>query len=791
MRFHYILFSIFVYATYTQAQTIQGRVFDNISNESLPFATIKMQGKNEGTQSDENGNYMLTVTENGLYNIEVSYVGYKNKTLFEIPINTARTAIVDIGLDKADKALDEVVIKVENFVKPMESPLSLRQIGTNEIQRNAGSNRDISKVLQTLPGVASNNSFRNDIIIRGGATSENRFYIDEVEVPNINHFATQGGTGGPVGMINVDFIRNVDFYSGAFPANRGNTLSSVFDFELKKGRTDRYAGTATIGASEAGLSLEGPTSKTSSILVSARQSYLQFLFKALELPFLPTFNDFQLKWNYKINNQNEINIIGLGAIDRNKLNLTANQTEQQRYILDNLPESNQWNYTNGIVYKHYRENAYYTIVLSRNMLNNESLKYEKNDNTDSNNLILKYASQEIENKLRIERTQRINGYKINVGVGYEYAKNNNTIYNRISTPQGLQTITYQSNIALHKYAIFAQVSKSYYHARLNTSFGIRIDGNSFAHSMRNPLSQAAPRLSLSYALTDRISINFNTGMYYQMPLYTSLSYKENNTLVNKRHTTRYIRCMHLVQGFDWRPLANMKISIEGFYKQYANYPFLLRDSISLANFGANFGVIGNEPITSSGRGSTYGIEILAQQKLYRGLYGIVAYTLSRGQFEYRNGKTAPTAYDSRHILNLTIGKKLKRNWEIGAKFRLQSALPYTPYDLTRSSTIAVWNITAQGVFDYTQLNTLREQTAHQLDIRIDKKWFLKRININVYLDIQNIYNQQTKKYPILDVQRDTNLNPIVNPNNPNQYLMRYIENTNGRILPSIGVIIEL
>ena len=140
----------------------------------------------------------------------------------------------------------------------------------------------------------------------GGAPNENRFYLDDVEVPNINHFATQGSSGGPVGLINVNFIKEVDFYSGAFPANRGNALSSVMNFRQADGRDDRIGGTFLMGSSDFGVTLEGPVGDKTTFLVSARRSYLQFLFQALGLPFLPTYNDFQTKIKHKIDQKNEI-----------------------------------------------------------------------------------------------------------------------------------------------------------------------------------------------------------------------------------------------------------------------------------------------------------------------------------------------------------------------------------------------------------------------------------------------------------------------------------------------------
>ncbi len=281
--------------------------------------------------------------------------------------------MLEFQLEEDDEITEEVVVIASPFKKPEESPVSLQTIGTAEIQRNPGGNRDISKVIRVLPGVTTTNSFRNDLIIRGGAPNENRFYLDDIEVPNINHYATQGASGGPQGLINVDLISEVDFYSGAFPSNRGNSLSSVFNFRQKNAREDRLGLTASVGATDVSLALEGPISKNkkTTFLLSARQSYLQFLFQAIGLPFLPTYNDFQFKVKTSLPNNDEFYITGLGALDRFSLNLGADSTAEQRYLLNNIPINNQWNYAIGAVYKKFMKTSYFTFVLSRNMLNND------------------------------------------------------------------------------------------------------------------------------------------------------------------------------------------------------------------------------------------------------------------------------------------------------------------------------------------------------------------------------------------------------------------------------------
>jgi len=590
----------------------------------------------------------------------------------------------------------------------------------------------------------------------------------------------------------------VEFYSGAFPANRGNALSSVMNFRQRDGRDDRIGGTFMVGATDIGLTMEGPLGDKATYLVSARRSYLQFLFKAIGLPFLPTYNDFQAKVKYRIDKRNELTFIGLGAIDQFSLNLEANETEEQQALLDNLPTSPQWNYTNGLVWKHYDDKGFWTFVLSRNMLNNESFKYRGNDDSSPDNLILDYKSQEIENKFRAERTLRTGRFKLNYGVNYEYVKYNNRTFNKIFTGIGPQTINYASDLAFSKFGLFAQSSQKFFGERLTASLGFRMDGNSFSREMRNPLGQFSPRFSLAYALSERLSLNFNTGVYYQLPPYTLIGYQEDGRFVNRDYNIDYVRNNHLVAGFEYNTAANSRFTIEGYYKTWKDYPFLLRDSVALANLGGDFGVIGNEPAIPFADGRSYGLEFLFQQRLYKGFYGIASYTLGWSEFQDKNGRFVPSSWDSRHIMSLTMGKQFKRNWELGVNWRFQAGLPFTPFS-DQSALVANWNVNFRGILDYDQLNSLRRSPGNTIDVRVDKRWFFDKWSLNLYLDLENLTaNAIGTDQLILDRPLDENGKPIggpviANPNAPKElqrYKVKTINDAQGTLLPSIGVMIE-
>ncbi|MEE3037337.1 MAG: TonB-dependent receptor [Bacteroidota bacterium] len=776
----------------TQNIKVYGTVTNTLNNEPIPFANVVIDGTTIGVTTDIDGNFELSDLTPGEYNFRCTYIGFNSNFQSEVQLTPNKNLRLDFSMVENAQIIEEVQVTANTFNKTEESPTSLRTINASEIYRNPGGDRDISKVVANLPGVSSTPSFRNDLIVRGGAPNENRFFLDGVEIPNINHFATQGSSGGPVGIINVNFIREVDFYSGAFPANRGNALSSIMELKQIEGSDESFSGSFMIGSSDAGLTLNTPLSQTSTMLLSVRRSYLQFLFQALQLPFLPTYNDVQLKVTHKPNKKNQINIIGLAAIDEFSLNPNANENiddkqtlAQNEYILNNLPVNEQWNYSIGMSWKHFFENSNLLLVLSRSHLNNTAEKYADYADTSSEKL-LDYESEEIENKSRLEYNFRANNLKFNVGLNLEDATYTNYTNRKITFGDIITDKIVNAELHFIKYGAFAQVSKTFLVDRLVTSFGIRTDGNSFTENSTTP--NLSPRLSLAYNLNVKSSINANLGRYYQLPSYTILGFENNGTYLNQ--DAEYIQCDHAVLGLEYNPTNYSKITVESFYKNYDNYPFSDSVGISLANLGGDFGVIGNENITSISKGRSYGLEFLAQQKLSTSVYGILSFTYYRSEFEDKNNQYVPSAWDNRYILNLTAGKKFKNNIELGVKFRYSGGAPYTPLDLATSSIKGVWDVNQQGVLDYDLLNTKRLNDIHGLDIRLDKKWFFKKWSLNAYLDIENLYNYKIQLPSEVGVDNELSDQPIYEAQNDSQYSLYEIVNESGTILPTVGLLIE-
>ncbi|WP_308770004.1 TonB-dependent receptor [uncultured Bacteroides sp.] len=782
----FILFLCFVLKVFAVEYQIKGTVIDKSTRQPLEFVNVLVVGLGIGASTDSNGNFTITQVPPGIYRLQASFLGYKTALTPEYRVNHV-TPYVQIELEEENTSLNEVVVTASPFQKVVESPVSLRVIGLQEIEKAPGANRDISKVVQNYPGVAfSPIGYRNDLIVRGGGPSENRFYLDGVEIPNINHFSTQGASGGPVGLIDADLIRSVKFYSGAFPADRGNALSSVLDFSLRDGDMERNSLKATLGASEVSLSSNGHLGKKTSYLVSVRQSYLQALFKVLGLPFLPAYTDASFKLKTRFDSHNELTLLGLGGLDRMKLNLGI-EGEDAEYMLSYLPKIEQETYTVGGVYRHYTPIHVQTIVLSQSYLNNRNIKYRNNDESSEDNLTLHLGSVEQETKLRMENTSSWSVWKVKAGFDLNYSRYKSDEYRKIFA-DALREYNYHTDLSLWRWGLFASIDYAAPDKSFTASIGVRTDGNNYSDKMKELWRQLSPRLSVSYRLADGLFLSGHVGLYYQLPSYTALGFKgEAGDYVNKH--LDYISVSQESVGLSWTPNENMEFTVEGFYKLYGNMPFSLSDQIPLSCKGNDYGTIGNEALSSQAKGRSYGAELMFKWLLTQRLNLSSSLTIFKSEFkDGKQGSYVPSAWDNRFILNVSGTYNFPKHWSLGAKVSCIGGSPYTPYDEAKSSLVEAWDVQGRAYYDYSRYNQERLPVFGQLDVRVDKTFYLKKCMLGFYLDIQNITASKLRRPDAL-----MSTGQIENPSAPlaeQRYVMKSIRQESGTLLPTLGITFE-
>ena len=777
-----LLFCI-VPAVATAAATtypVRGKVIDKSSRKPVAYANVTVTGlPGKGASTDSLGVFRIEQVPPGIYRFEATCIGYVTTSSPEY-IVSASTPFIEIEMEEDANLLTAVVVTPSPFRRSIESPVSMRVIGLQEIEKSPGANRDISRIVRAYPGVSfSPVGYRNDLIVRGGSPSENRFYMDGIEIPNINHFATQGASGGPVSIVNADLVREITFYTGAFPANRSGALSSVLDFRLRDGNPDKQTFKATLGASEVSLSGSGHFNDRTTYLFSVRQSYLQLLFKALGLPFLPNFIDGQFKIKTRLTEHDELTVLALTGIDKMKLN-TDEKGEDAEYLLSYLPTIHQETFTVGAVYRHYAGKHTQSVTLSHNYLNNRNLKYRNNDDSSEDNLTLRLRSVEQKTTALFENRTRLGQWTLKEGAEFT----NSGYTNNTDSPFSL----YKTSLNIIGWGAFFSSDYSTRDNRFTLSAGIRVDGNNYNRGMKQLWKQLSPRLSASYKLSEQWILNGSAGLYHQLPPYTALGYKNNDgTYLNK--ALRYMRVMESSIGADWHLHDRIMISAEGFFKRYNRIPLSLQDNIPLACKGNDYGVVGNEPLASTADGRAYGLETMFRWQVSGRFNLVSSFTLYKSEYRNHSGDDyIPSAWDNRFILNMSGTYNLPKRWSIGGKVSYIGGAPYTPYDEDKSSLVQAWDAKGQPYYDYSLYNTGLLPDFAQLDVRVDKSFYFRRCMVGLYLDLQNVTGSKLKQ-PDVIMSTGVIENPAA-PASEQRYKMKYLKQESGTLLPTLGVTVE-
>lgn len=775
----FILLLVVSALSFAQVTTsIRGNVVDE---KGAPiFAASIYLNNNQGTFSEEDGTFQISNVVPGSYNLSASFVGYDSQTKFNIIIKSKGNRSFNFILIESSESLEEVVVSNKNKIsRPKETPLSTQSLSAVEIATYPGGNNDVVQVAQSLPGVSpSVGGFRNDLIIRGGAPNETVYYLDGVEVPNINHFATQGSAGGPVGLLNVSFINDVTLSTSAFGSQYDNPLSGVLQFKQRDGNKERFNTNIRVSATDAAFTFEGPLFKSTkevsntSFLLSIRRSYLQALFKLIGLPIRPDYWDYQYKLSHQIDEYNNLYFIGLGSLDDFSVEAPEDYDEEAQAVLEQAPFIKQKTNSIGVTWrKRFKDGTgYMETTLSNNRLENIFTNYLDPENETG--IIFRNDAVESETKLRYQITKFINDWKITGGFNLQHSfYTNNTINNT-------DAIFYSTEIDFMKYGVFANATRSFFNDKLDVSMGFRMDDDSFT-TASDLSSNFSPRLSLSYEFLEDWRISATAGRYYKITPYTILGFRDENGILTNEDSD-YTQSDHYVIGIQHylNPAAN--ISLEGFYKQYSDYPVSVLDQVSLANKGADFEVLGNEDVETIGKGRSYGLEFQYQQKLLNNFYSIFSYTYFFSEFTgFDTATYTPSVWDSRHLISFVGGYKLKKNWEISSRYRFAGQTPYVPTNL-EATLISYPEI----ILDYTRLGEEKLETFSQLDIRVDKKWNYSQLSLNIFIEVQNILGQSIPRPNEYGLSRDMD----GNLNNP--LSLSLINQDTSTSIPSIGIVVD-
>ena len=733
--------------------TIIGKVVEKISKQPIPGVNVILEGTQIGAATDIEGRFEITNVPIGNYQVRISAIGYTTSVRSDVVVNSARPAQLTIELAETVLELEGVTVTSGFFDSEPTEVISLKKFSYEEIRRAPGGFEDVVRALSVLPGVGQQSAGRNDLIVRGGAPSENLYLVDGFIFPTINHFGNQGATGGPLSFINLDFVEETSFSTGGFSAIYGDKLSSVLKIDLREGRTDRIGGKATISASQFGLNLEGPVEEKSNFIFSIRRSYLDFIFNAAGFNFVPEYYDLLGKYNYNIDNSNRISFLFIGALDRVKFN---NNDEDDIFDNARILGSDQNQYVTGISYDHLFRNGILTFSAGRSYI-----KFDSFQNDTLLNPIFVNNSIEAENELKGSLIYKLSSNaEINIGASAKFIDFETDVLfqNNFITTFGDTLL--QNNLTADKnftkYGAYLQYSNLFFN-KLRFNLGGRVD---YFDAIDNSF-YLSPRFSASYNFNNLTRLNFSTGVYHQFPSYIWLAAGNNNL--------EAIKVNQYILGVSQRLTENLQVKLEGFYKDYKNYPTsILRPYLVLANTGVgyggaeeNFESFGFEPLVSKGFGNAKGIELSMQKRSTgQGVYGLISATFAQTEFTGLDGINRPSAFEQEWIFNLSGGYIFDHQWEVSFKFRYASGRPITSYN-------------SNGTQSLSNYLTDNLPPLHSLDLRVDKRWDLGGLSLITYLDIQNIYNRSNVQNIRWDYKQ-----------------MQVDDESSIGILPSIGISLE-
>ena len=705
---------------------ITGRVFDASTREPLPAANVVVVGTTIGAATDLNGEFTITNVPVGAQAVRATVLGYKPVIKTDLTVMPSKPVVMVFALVETTVELGEVTVTAEYFQKLSDRPVSLQTQSYEEIRRLPGGFEDVVRAISILPGVAQVQPGRNDLIVRGGAPSENLSVVDGIEISNINHFGTQGASGGPLSFINLDFVTETAFSSGGFGARYGDKLSSVLTIDLRDGRSDRWRGKGTIAATQFGLNAEGPIGENGSIIFSARRSYLDFIFRASGFAFVPEYWDFLSKANYKLGRDDELSVLAIAALDNVKL---FNDTPEKRLDNSRILASSQNQVLGGIRWRHLFGKGFWTVTLGQT--------YVQFDTEQRDTLlqpIFSNVSYEHKSSLRADVLYQLTRTtELSFGVQVRVVRFSSDMFLRpfwTNYGQRISVDALYETTAL-KAGAFVQLSQQF--GELQIIAGGRLD----YFDLIDEKTVFSPRLALTYALGSVTNLNLSVGRYHQSPSYIWLVSDASNRALS------FVGVGQYVAGIDHLLRSDTKLTLEAYAKNYFDYPAsLTRPFLVMANTGAGYGgtddgfsSFGIDRLVSVGVGRSHGVELFLQKKSSDlPHYGLLSISYSRSEYKGIDGVYRPGSFDQRWIVNLGGGYVFNEKWDLSGKFRLATGRPYTPYN-------------PDGTQVASRYNSLRIPANHSLDLRVERKWMFETWNLIVYLDVTNIYNRKPIDIP--------------------------------------------
>ncbi len=707
----------------TETGQLTGTVLDARTASPLAGANVLLLGTKLGAATDLNGSFLIDNLPLGVYNLEARMMGYAPQVRTDIVIRPKHDNPVEILLEATELALDEVVVRPDYFATRTQSGGPSVSFQREEVRRAPGSAEDVSRIVQNLPSVGMGmGDDRNDLIVRGGNPMENLILLDGHPVSNIDHYSTQGSTGGPIGMLAVDMLDDVQFSAGGFDTRYGNRLSSVMDLRFREGDREHLRGKANLSMGGAGATLEGPLSGSGSWLFTFRRSYLELLKSQIGTDGVPVYSDLSGKVIWEPAKNWTLGLVLLGG--QSLIEWSADTDDVDEDSADESVYDEVRRVTTGLSLRHVTQSG--TVDHIRYTLNH--MLRDDVYSTWNNSLSMSNNSIEAIHTLEVSRDVLRKRWDLRIGLGSEYEDDGHHV---VINPyiddlgQAQPGSTTDHDFDAHSYWSYGDVTLRPF-SGTSLRAGLRAD---YFEAIDEVALQ--PRAGLRQDFSDRWSFDLTIGVYAQNLPGIWLSQQEEPERMEA------MRCLQYQCALEYRPQPWLLCSVEPYYRKYSDLPVSgLHPEIPVNNLiGGSFGFPETGQMTTGGEGRSYGVEFLVRRKLAKGVYGMLSYAWSKAEYRTPSSDWILGAFDRPHSFSLVGGWLINSRWELSGRWRYCSGAPTTPLDEEASI--------AEGhtIRDYAHYLSERLPMYHRLDLRVDHRIHGKRWDWVVYFDMQNVYNR--------------------------------------------------
>lgn len=721
----FILFIVSgIFLSANPGSNITGLVADAEIKQPLEGVNIFITSMQTGTTTDETGSYIFNNLEPGTYQIEFSYIGYQKVIMTDVVIRPGRPTVLNVEMSPVPLEMGNVYVRAGYFSDSETKPVSTVNFSSEEVRRAPGSAGDVSRILSTLPSLTKANDQQNSLIVRGGSPVENAFFIDGIEIPNINHYPTQGSSEGPIGIINIDFVDDVSFSAGGFSVENGDRLSSIMDIKFREGSMTNFYPQFNMSMAGAGFSVEGPVADGSaSYLLAISKSYLDLIADAIHLEgAVPDYGDAQGKIAWKIGENDKLIMLDIYSNDYINFKYDKSLEDEINYF----GTTKTWTNAGGLSWQHmWNEKGYSVLSVSHSIQNfdEDIYKTKTKGNIFRNSSVEQQFIVNSKNYLRLnENIKLLFGGGLKVGIN-KFVLNFGEEINIYGNTTEAAAIRQDLNTV--KGNLFTEIDWSPLN-RLILKGGIR--GDYFDYNEKLLVS---PRISATYSINDENSISASAGLYYQnIP---------NNVLVQSDlfKELNVPKAYHFILGYSRMLTEDTKLTLEIYDKEYCDFPvdpekpeFFIFDEAVTENVFKFHNLL-----RDAGKAYSRGIELIVQKKLAKDIYGLVSGSYSVSKYKALDNKWYNRIYDNPLRFAVEGGYVMNENWEFSTRWIYAQGRPYTPFNQTLSKELNA------GVIDVNRINDERVPDYHSLNIRVDRRFHFANSSLVLFLDIWNVYNR--------------------------------------------------